>query len=149
MSILISAGYIYSQPFGENVDNRLWVNGRRGTGTGASNNRAFGVDYPVGAGYNGSSKIMTGYGTYSGTNPTRINFQQSFQYYCSGLSVQFIDNQGVNWDSTIGRGTPTIVMLAGQFDASGFSLTNALYWNSTVTILPAGTWGYCYAAYGV
>ena len=99
------------------------INARRGTRTGGGSSAQFRIDNPAGGGYDNASKVMTGYGSFTGPSQ-RYNYPYAMTFRTWGLSVQFYDDLSVNWDYNAGYhgGEVTMVMAAATFDQTGFQI---------------------------
>lgn len=126
----------------------LSIDGRRGTRTGSAPQSMFRIDNPGGGGYDNASKVMTGYGSFTGQNQ-RYNYPYAMQFRTWGLSIQFYDDLSVNWDYNAGYhgGEVTMVMAAATFDQTGFQIYSNFSYLSGVSPL-SGTFNFCYVAWG-
>jgi hypothetical protein len=122
----------------------LYRYGREGVRMSGSNPAVFTVE-DAGSGAN---KIISG--TVTSINGGRVTFPSSFTYRCYGLSVQHLDDLGVNWDYNSGYhgGEVTIVYASGTYDASGFTLYSNFSYLSGVSELN-GNFSFCYTAWGI
>lgn len=125
--------------------NGMFKFGREGVRMSGSNPAMF---YCESGSSTTASKMISG--TVTVASGGRVTFPASFTYRCFGLSVQQVDDLGVNWDYNSGThaGEPTVVYASGLYDASGFYLYGNFSYQSGVGAL-SGNFTYCYTAWGI